>query len=415
MGSTQRISGIADAYGIFTYKDDLIWFMIEDHENWQHRELALRLDPYIRKYIKTIDEELWSEKPITTPNIFGNQQEDEEVLKLLNGDGNVVPTEETPIEEPEEETIEPTSDISEDWDHERWAYLCTKFMNKSRVHSFSVVSLYNEPPYWRVYCDREIKEIYYDDNNTPIRVYVEFSRSLPYDNKFKNFKDTITLFTPDMTLTDLDDNLSYGLLIPYGVAPSEDRFGEFDLEDKWTLAVRLRYAQLDIANNSAKTSGFLHSVYGDGISPDQETSLKNALDIASSSSGVGAKELVLKEIRSIFPQKPEFTIDAKADFMKDFAMACDLPLVFFRSESEGGQMISSGLFSTMDEVKINKKKLHIFNRFKPYIKTLIFMRWGIELEDIEPFLYESEEEEVDVPMDYNQNNKNKNQEKEVIE
>lgn len=132
------------------------------------------------------------------------------------------------------------------------------------------------------------------------------------------------------------------------------------------------------------------------------------MDMASYSNGIGAKRLVLEEIQAHYPEHSEFTVAAKQDFMKDFAMACRLPLVYFRSESEGGQMISSGLFSTMDEVKINKKKLYLFNKFKPYIKTLIFMRWGVELDDIEPFLYESQEEEVNVPMDYESNNQQYN-------
>lgn len=412
MGSTQRIGNVADAYGIFTFKDDLIYFVIEDHDNWQHREVALRTDPYIKAYIKRLDEEIWNEKPTTTPDIFGSQERDEEYLQLLNGNGNIVESETESLIEPEEPTIEPTTNISEEWDHEKWNNLGTKIFDKSRVHSMSVVQLYDKPPYWRVFCDREIKFIYYDENDTPIKVDVEWSRALPYNNKWLNFKETITLFKPDMDLTELEDDTNYGLLIPFGVAESEDTFGEYDLEDKWTLAIRIRYAQLDVANNSSKTSGFYHWIWGPGISPDQETYLKNAADLASSSQGVGAKRFVLEEIQSISPENPEFTIAAKQDFMKDFAMACRLPLVYFRSESEGGQMISSGLFSTMDEVKINKKKLHIFNNFKPYIKTLIFMRWGIELEDIEPFLYESENEEIDVPMDYN--NKNKQPEKDVI-
>lgn len=411
MGSTQRISGIADAYGIFTFKDDLIWFVVEDHENWQHRELALRMDHYIKTYIKRLDEELWAEKPICTPDIFGSKEKDQENLSLLNGNGNVVNTEEIP---PEEEESESETDISEDWDREKWAHLMIKMKDKARVHSKCVVQLYSHPPYWRVFCDREIKYIYYDDDDTPIKVDVEWSRALPYNDKYLNFSESIILFTPDMDLTELEDETAYGLLVPYGVSESEDQFGEYDLEDKWTLAIRIRYANLDIANNSSKTSGFYHYKWGPAISPDQETYLKNAADMASSSQGIGAKAIVLEDIVSHAPTKPEFTIEAKTDFIKDFASACRLPLVYFRSESEGGQMISSGLFSTMDEVKINKKKLYVFNQFKPYIKALIFMRWGIELDDIEPFLYESEEEEVEIPMDYNNNNKQKPQEKEEV-
>lgn len=411
MVSTQRITGIADNYGIFTFKDDLIWFMIENHDNWQHRELSLRLDPYIKKYIKRLDEDIWAEKPITTPDIFGSQEQDQQSLQLLNGNGNVVQDETEEIEEVDSES---SANISEEWDHEKWNKLMAKMKDKARLHSYCVVCLYDAPPYWRVFCDREIKWIYYDDNDIPYKVDVEWSRALPYNDKYLNFEDTIKLYKPDMDLTELEDETRYGLLVPYGTAESEDRLGEFDLEDKWTIAIRLRYAQLDIANNSSKTSGFYQWVWGAAISSTQETNLKDAADMASYSQGIGAKRNVLEEIIAHYPEHSEFTIEAKQDFMKDFAMACGLPLVFFRSESEGGQMISSGLFSTMDEVKINKKKLYIFNQFKTFIKLLIYMRWGIELEDIEPFLYESENEEVDVPMDYESNKFNEQQNNEVM-
>ena len=77
-------------------------------------------------------------------------------------------------------------------------------------------------------------------------------------------------------------------------------------------------------------------------------------------------------------------------------MACRLPLKFFRSESEKGSMFGD---MTGDDIAINKKKRYLFGQFKPYFITLIFMRWGITLDDIEPFILESEEEEIEVPMD----------------
>lgn len=259
MGSTQRIGSIADSYGIFTYKDDLVYFMVENHDNWQDRELALRLDPFIKAYIKRLDEEIWAENPTTTPDIFQTAEQDQQKLQLLNGNGNVVPTENEEESDLEEEPIESeTTNVLEDWTHENWNHLCAKIFDKSRVHSKSVIKLYNAPPYWRVYCDREIKNIDYDDNNIPTAVDVEFSRSLPHSDKFMQYKEHITLYTPNMSLGDLQEDAAYGLLVPFGVAESEDQFGEFDLEDKWTLAIRIRYAQLDIANNSSKTSGFYH-------------------------------------------------------------------------------------------------------------------------------------------------------------
>ena len=53
-----------------------------------------------------------------------------------------------------------------------------------------------------------------------------------------------------------------------------------------------------------------------------------------------------------------------------------------------------------EDIKVNKKKMFVFSRFKPYFITLIFMRWGILLEDMAPFLYESEEEQIEIPQQW---------------
>ena len=396
--SSQNISGIADSYGVYTYKDDLIWFVIEDHENWRHREIALRMDHMIKKYIKRLNEAIWAEKPITTPDIFGGQvQKDLDRLSLT-----LTP----PVDnEGIEKDLPGTLNVSEEWDRENWTGLNTKIFDKSRVHSFSVVSLYNEVPFWRVFCDREIKNITYNDKDVPISVDVEWSRALPYSDKFTNFKETITLYNPGMDLTQLKPDSNYGLLIPFGNSESEDTLGEFDLSDKWTLAVRIRYALLDVASNSSKTSGFYQYIWGDLISPAQEESLKNACDMASSSQGIGAKRRVLDEIVSHYPAKPEFTIAALAEFIRHFANACDLPLKYFRSESDKGDFFGAGEFS--QDIQVNKKMRYVFSKFKPYIIILIYMRWGIQLEDIEPFILESEKEEIEVPMDQETNKNEK--------
>ena len=396
MPSNYNLSDVADSYGLWSYNDDLIYYATEDHENWQHRELVLRKDKNVRIYICRLDEEIFSEKPITTPDIFGGQQEKEkEELSLMNGDRVI--DDATPIDIDEFEIEEGSGqDISKEWDKEKWDALLVKIFNKARVHSYSVIQLYDAPPYWRVFCDREITQIYYDDNDIPIRCDVSWSRNKPYTDKFDTFKETIDFYTPGMELTDLDGEKGYGMLIPFGIGESEDVLGEFDLEDKWTLLISLRYSGLDVTNNSAKSSGFYWLKYGHAISPTTKAYLDKAFDMAGGSSAVGAKESVLAGVEAMFPAKPEFTIDALAEFTRQFAAACRLPLTYFRSESEKGSMFGD---MSGDEIQINKKKMFIFGRFKPYIMDLIYMRWGIELDDIEPFLYEAEEEEIDVPME----------------
>lgn len=397
--SSQNISGVADSYGVYTYKDDLIWFVIEDHDNWRHREIALRKDHFIKKYIKSIDEAIFSEKPITTPDIFGGQvQKDLDRLSLSmtpQTDNDGIETE-----------LPGTTNVTEEWERENFSGLFVKTMDKARVHSFSVISLYNEVPFWRVFCDREIKKIHYNDKDQPIRVDVEWSRALPYSDKFMNYKESITLYNPGMDLTELDRDKNYGLLVPFGNSESEDQLGEFDLEDKWTISVRIRYALLDVASNSSKTSGFYQFVWGELISPAQEITLKDACDMASSSQGIGAKRRVLEDIVAHYPKNPGFTIEALAEFIRHFANACDLPLKYFRSEGEKGSLFGD---QSGEDIQVNKKLRYIFSKFRPYFIILIYMRWGILLEDIEPFILESEEEEIEVPID-----NEKEKEKDVI-
>ena len=385
--STQNIGNIADFYGLFTYQDTLIYFGIENHDDWRHREIALRYDPYIRAYIRGLDEELFAEKPIMKPNIFGDNQEtsldeidSEEPVEV---DANIMTEEST------------STDVSEDWDRERWNNLHAKFFDKSRVHSFSIVKLYNAPPYWRVYTHREIKKIVYDDNNIATHVYIEWSKSLPHSEKFITFREDFDLYHEGNQTAD-------ALLIPFGVPHNEEELGEYDLSDKWTTSVYIRYSDLDITSNSAKTSGFLHVVFGTAITPTSRQAFINALDMAGSTRGTGAKRNVVEEILPIFPQKPEFTVVAKGEHVKTFAFACRLPLSYFRAEQEGsnGGFGMGGDLLSGDESKINKKKMFLFGKFKPYIKTLIMMRWGIIIEDCEPFIYETEKEELEVtPLD----------------
>lgn len=413
MPSSFNLSDVSDSYGLWSYNDDLIYYVCEDHDNWMHRELVLRKDHFVRTYINRLDEEIWAENPICKPDIFGNekkeQQDQESDLKVMNGDNIVEPEPVQEIDEFEIEGEDSGKNISKDWERERWSLLLTKIFNKSRVHSYSVVQLYDKAPFWRVFCEREITQIYYDDNDVPISCDVSWSKNKPKSDKFITYQETITFYDPNMELSEINTDANYGLLIPFGVGESEDVLGEYDLEDKWTLTVSMRYSNLDITNNSAKASGFYWIQYGDAIDPTTKGNLDKSFDMAGPSSAVGAKESVLKNITPMYPAKPEFTVEAVAEFIRQYSTACRLPLSYFRSESEKGSMFGD---MSGDEQKVNKKKMHIFGRFKPYIIDLIYMRWGIELEDIKPYMYEAEDEEIDVPIGNQQQDskqtKNKN-------
>jgi len=388
--SNQKITDFVDFYGIFTYKDPLIYWMVESHDSWKDRELAVRVDHFLKAYIKRLDEEIFGEKPITVPDIFGRESKDldQEQEDPLEVDASIMT----------EESV--STNISEDWEKEKWSALLTKMADKARVHSYAVLQLYNKSPYWRVYCDREIIEIYYDEDGVPKGCRVEFGRNRPKS-------ETYVYFTEELSFYDPEKNPSgAALFVPFGTPTRENDLGEYDLKDKWTLSVYMRYCNLDIVANSAKTSGFTFTQFASGADPAAAQKVVNALDLASSMRGVGASENTVRQITTVYPKKPEFTIEAQAEFIRQFAMACGLPLSYFRSESENSNAFIK--LGTPDEIKINKKKMYIFSMFKPYIINLILMRWGIQIKEIEPFILETEEEEIEVkPTD------RENEEKEV--
>ena len=109
------------------------------------------------------------------------------------------------------------------------------------------------------------------------------------------------------------------------------------------------------------------------------------------------QENVLKEINAIFPEHPEFTVEAMNESLNLLAGATRLPLSFFRGEKEGGGVFQEG-FS--DEAKVTKKKKYIFGQFKKYIIQLVKMRWGKEVTEVIPYI--EEEIMADAELEANQ-------------
>jgi len=404
-------SSLIDSYGVYSYKDDLIYYKVENFRSWRHRELAVQKDWLLNAYIKELDKEIFTERPIFTPDIFGgkgtDQGESEDMDEPIN-------TTEEASNSNQNNAIEPTpetEDVSEDWDLERWDHLLLKMFDTPRTHSFCVVDLYNAPPYWRVYSEREIDKIEYDTNGAPIGCHVTWTLELPKSQGiFINFNEDLKFFKRDA-----DNNDGTALFVPYGL-PKGNRLGEYDIENVWSLDIDLRYISLDITNNSAKTSGFFHLVFGDALKSGDKTLIVNAMDIIGTNRAIGAKESALKEIRAIHPEQCAFSIDALVTKLKLFASTTRLPLTFYLGEKETGGVFTEGF---TDEAKINKKKKYIFGQFKPYIKDLIRMRWGIELEDVEVYIEEQEtesfefgEEEKDEDKEDKKDNKKEKKEEE---
>lgn len=371
---------LADQYGVFTYKSPLIEYAIENFSNWRHRELAIKTDFIAKTYICKLDQEILAERPIFTPDIFGTPSSETEPLADID----------KPISEGE--------DVSEEWDIERYDALLLKMFDMARTHSFCVVQPYDRKPYWRVFTDREITKIQYDSRDNPIGCIVEWTQSMHKGENLRFHKETLKFYDPIRT-----NNDGTALLVPFG-SPIGQNLGEYDLEHVWDLMVWRRYSKLDVANNSAKSSGFYHLLYGDSLTPAQRDDLVAAMDIAGGMRAIGAKRTALEEIKAMYPPNSQFSIDAGEDFLKDIAGGSRVPLSFYRAERETGGM-NSGIAGYVDEGKVVEKKKQIFKSFTYPIKKLVEMRWGIIIEDVIPYI-ESEQNPMEFEnMDVEKNKK----------
>lgn len=363
------LSALVDQYGVFTYKSPLIWFIAENFSNWKHREVAIRDDFIAKTYICKLDQETLAERPVFTPDIFGTKSSETEPLADIKNTNE-------------------GEDVSEEWEIERWDNLLLKMMDMARTHSFCVVQLYDRKPYWRVFTDREITKIEYDSRDNPIGCLVEWTRSMHKSEKMKYHNETLRFYDENR-----NNNDGTALFVPFG-NPIGENLGEYDLQHIWDAMIWLRYIILDIVNNSAKSSGFYHLLYGDALTPAQRDELVKAMDIAGGMRAVGAKESALKEIKAMYPTNAQFSIDAAEEMMLFIAGASRLPLSFYRGERETGGM-NSGMAGFVDEGKVTEKKKQIFRLFATYIKKLVEMKWGIIIEDVIPYI-ESEQN----PMEF---------------
>lgn len=337
------LSNVVDQFGVYIYKNPLIWFKVETFTNWKHRELTVMKDPRANSYICSLTEELLTENPIFSPEIL-------------------------------------TGNIAKEWLDEGWLDLLVTLIIAARTHSWCIVQLYDRKPYWKVFTWRELVEMKYDKNDNPIGAKVEWDNELIGANEWRSHKETLNFKRDKNEKT----KKFSALFIPFGTKTGKN-LGKYDLEAIWDLIVYIRYQELDIINNSAKSSGFYRIVYGSAIKEDQKQDLIDGMDYAGMGQAIGAKKTVLEDIVSHFPEHPEFTVTAMDETLNLLAGTTRLPLSFFKGEKDGGGVFQEG-FS--DEAKITKKKKYIFGQFKKAIIELVKMRWGKVVEDVEPYIEE---------------------------
>jgi len=372
----------SDYFGVLTYVDPLIYFKPEHHDHWRHREICVKRDVFLQKYITQLDAEIFQELPIFVPDILGSD---------------------TDVESPEEPelslvSVTPPSPkgeyahILKEWEHEKYTALMTRMFDAARAHKWCIIQQYNDVPYWRVFTYREVKEITYDDNDQPLSAKVMWAKQLPRATSYNLHEETLN-FVPDKALeVDKDGNAtSQALFVNFGT-DLDTRIESTDIEHVWSLSVYMRYVLLDIINNSAKSSGFYWLKYGSHVDDNKKAEIEALFEKANSGRMVGATENLIADMQAMYMTNPEFPVDALDKLLKIFSGACNLPLLYFNGEKEEGSIFAE---NTGAMGQVNDKKKAIFGKFKQYILKLVEMRWGVTCEDVFPNLEEEEEEQYD--------------------
>ena len=379
-----------DEFNVFTYLDYLIFYKIENFDWWIHRDIAVKKDFFLKRYVNGLDTMIFEEKPIFMPDILEtNQDLDSPNLPIYkegetSGDPKAI--------EDTEFRLEPWTGINilKDWNQENWDDLMIRLYDAPRTHKWCIVCLYDEPPYWQIFTYREIEEIVYDKNDIPIKAHAIWSKQLPLSHSYNQHDIWINLTEDDAELKKEDgSNTGMGLFVNWGHDIDEDIDGN-DLESIWSLSVGMRYIFNDILSNSAKSSGFYHCMYGGAITDALRDDIKDAFENCGTNHMIGATEQTIKKIIAMFPINPEFSIEAMDKAMKMFGGATGLPYLFFNSEKDVG-----GIFEENSSAmaQVNAKKREIFSKLKYYVLKLVEMRWGVVCEDVFPNIPEVEGEE----------------------
>lgn len=364
----------SDYFGIFTYKDPLLFYKIENFNYWQHRDWVIRRDPFIKKFINGLDRLMFQELPIFIPDILESDTsvkspEDEELLSLQGP-------------ESEEVDLKPWTgeNVLLDWNKEDWDDLLVKIYDSARGHKWCIVTLYDKPPYWFVFTEREIIEIVYNDNDVPIKAHAMWSKSLPLAMGFQYHDIWINLVEENAEVIKKDGtNTGMGLFVNWG-HDVDRNIDSNDLESVWSLSIELRYIKYDILCNSARSSGFFWVLLGTADDKvEMERKLQEAFELAGNSKMFCADEQSVKDIKAMYAVNPEFSIDAMDKVMKIFSGATNLPYLFFNSDRDiGGVFVEN----SSEMIQINNKKREVFSQLKPYVLKLVEMRWGIVCDDV---------------------------------
>ena len=325
-------AGIIDDYLKIIYIDPLVEDAVIDYNNNQHRIDVIEGDELMHPYIQKLDEEIFSDPPILIP---------------------------TGVDQ---------------WDEEHLGDMFTQLVDESRTLSWSVVKFYKTEPFWRVFSPIDLISWEFDAKKNVVGGKFQV-------NTLTGSGNEICIF-----------GYQQCYLLKWKEGDGKENFAFPDISPAlWTAATIARQIRNQLDIMCAKPE-FPWVKYGEAITPAQRTAVMNAIDNSSITNGIGATENAVADIK--FISHTVFTelgaaLDKRA---MRFAGLTRLPYAFYNGERESSGLGEKG--ELIVEMKIDKRKQHIFNKVKPIIKQLYLERYHITLTDIEMDMNEVEENET---------------------
>ena len=248
------------------------------------------------------------------------------------------------------------------WEADKWSDLCTKIADESRKHGWCVVQFYEttegNPKRWQVFSAQRftdyIRETYTDEDGLThtMAVGIKFEWG---DYLGNSFKEELRF----------DDPFTH--LVFWREGDDMSTFAFPDLSAAvMTLAFEYRQIKGQMTFSAAKAS-YEHFVYGDQCNDDEADELDEKLKAVDTTASIGAKEDILKEIRTIENKNLAIIMPAEDRQLQLFAGLTRLPTSYYTGEKTSNAGINGGKGEITDLVKVLKKKEFIFNKLKPYI------------------------------------------------
>lgn len=252
------------------------------------------------------------------------------------------------------------------WQDNMLNIMWIKVTNEIRKHGWCILKFYEDDS-WKVFSPRYFEKwlTEEDEDGRKVRIGVAMNYT---DDLGNNYREEC-IFSAE--------NLCF--LIKWQDASANNaRFADADLNQAiMTRAYNIRQINDQLVYSGTKPN-YYHFVYGDNMTNDGRTSLKDEIKNVNRSVGIGMREDLLKEIRMIPNGEVEKILAALEKQIQMFAGATRLPLSYFIGERASQGLSNAG--ETVDEQRIEKKKMMIFRRIFPYIKEVMLFVYGITVE-----------------------------------